>query len=86
MRAFAFSLIALLPIVDLAWSQISVTPAGQVTELPMYRPILLGKGPTSLIDRIDTQDLVKKGQKDAQITFICYLIRDLFRLFIIIDR
>ncbi len=71
MRAFAFSLIALLPIVDLAWSQISVTPAGQVTELPMYRPILLGKGPTSLIDRIDTQDLVKKGQKDAQITFIC---------------
>src|SRR6266849_5238705 len=71
MRAFAFSLIALLPIVDLAWSQISVTPAGQVAALPMYRPILLGKGPTSLIDRIDTQDLVKKGQKDAQITFIC---------------
>jgi len=31
----------------------------------MYRPILLGRGPNSLIDRIDAQDLIKKGQKDA---------------------
>src|SRR2546422_1557529 len=71
MRTLAFCLIALLSIVELASAQISVTPSEQVAALPMYRPILLGKGPTSLIDRIDTQDLVKKGQKDAQITFIC---------------
>jgi TonB-like protein len=71
MRALAFSLVASLSIIDLAWSQVSVSPSEQVTDLPMYRPILLGKGPNSLTDRIDTQDLVKKGQKDAQITFIC---------------
>src|SRR6266513_1732651 len=71
MRAFAFSVIALLSILDLAWSQVSITPSGQVAALPMYRPILLSKGSNSLIDRIDTQDLIRKGQKDAQITFIC---------------
>ncbi|PYL56525.1 MAG: hypothetical protein DMF30_09595, partial [Verrucomicrobia bacterium] len=69
MRAFAFSLIALLSIVDLAWSQVSNSPSGQVAALPMYRPILLGQGPKSLVDRIDTQDLIKKGQKDALIMF-----------------
>ncbi len=38
MRAFAFSVIALLSVVDLAWSQVSITPSGQATEIPMYRP------------------------------------------------
>src|SRR5947209_17638770 len=37
----------------------------------MYRPSLLGKGPSSLINRIDTQELMKKGQKDALLMFIC---------------
>ena len=76
MRAFAFSLITLVSILDLAWSQVSITPSGQVTEMPMYRPILLGKGPNSLIDRIDTQDLIKKGQKDALIMFNCAVRKD----------
>jgi len=71
MRAFAFFLIALLSIVDLAWSQVSNTPPGQVAALPIYRPILLGSDPTALINRIDTQDLTKKGQKDALVSFIC---------------
>ncbi len=71
MRAFAVLLLALLSIVDLAWSQVTDIPSAQTAGLPMYRPILLGKGPASLIDRIDTQDLVKKGQKDALVTFIC---------------
>src|SRR5881394_2430380 len=69
MRVLVLSLIALLSIVDLAWSQVSVTPAGQISELPMYRPVLLGQGPNALINRIDTQDLIKKGQKDALIMF-----------------
>jgi TonB family protein len=76
MRALAFSVIALLSIVDLAWSQASVTPSGQVPVLPMYRPILLGQGQKSLIDRIDTQDLIRKGQKNALITFNCAVRKD----------
>jgi len=71
MRAFAFSLIALLSIVDLAWSQVTEVPSAQAADLPAYRPILLGSGPTALINRIDTQDLFKKGQKDALVSFIC---------------
>jgi len=76
MRVFAFSLIALLSLLDPAWSQVSNTPSGPVAALPMYRPILLGQGPKSLIDRIDTQDLIKKGQKDALIMFNCAVRKD----------
>src|SRR5438874_6817379 len=77
MRAFAFSLIALLSIVDLGWSQtVSVASPSPAADLPMYRPILLGKGLNSLIDRIDTQDLIKKGQKDALIMFNCAVRKD----------
>ena len=50
------------------------TPAQQATptgELPLYRPALLGIGPNSVINRIDTQDLIKKGQKDGSIMFCC---------------
>ena len=71
MRAFAFCLIVSLSIVDLAWAQVSVTPSGQATELPTYRPVLLGQGPNALINRIDTQDLIKKGQKEALVMFNC---------------
>jgi hypothetical protein len=76
MRAFAFSLIALLSIFDVAWSQVSNSPPGPAAALPMYRPILIGQGPKSLIDRIDTQDLIKKGQKDALIMFNCAVRKD----------
>ena len=44
------------------------TPAG---ELPRYRPALLGVGPNSVINRIDAQDLIKKGQKDGSVMFCC---------------
>jgi TonB family protein len=71
MRAFAFSLIGLLSVADLAWSQVSVTSPRQISELPMYRPVLLGQGPTALINRIDEQDLIRKGQKDALVMFMC---------------
>jgi TonB family protein len=84
MRAFAFSLIALLSVVELSWSQESPAPSGQATatasgrttELPMFRPVLIGQGPTALINRIDEQDLVRKGQKDALIMFMCAVKKD----------
>jgi TonB family protein len=80
MRAFALPLIVLLSVVDLAWSQESATPSGQASAtpsgrgtagLPMFRPVLIGQGPTALINRIDEQDLVRKGQKDALVMFLC---------------
>ena len=71
MRTFTVLLLGLLSIVDLARAQVTDIPSTQTASLPICRPILLGKGPNSLIDRIDTQDLVKKGQKDALIMFIC---------------
>ena len=44
------------------------SPSG---ELQQYRPALLGIGPNSVINRIDTQDLIKKGQKDGSVMFCC---------------
>ena len=84
MREFAFCLITLLSIVDLARPQGSATPSGQAsatppvraTALPMFRPVLIGQGPTSLINRIDEQDLVRKGQKDALVMFLCVVKKD----------
>ncbi|HEY4257726.1 MAG TPA: TonB family protein [Candidatus Udaeobacter sp.] len=84
MRVLAFFLIALLSIVDLAWSQGSATPSGQAsatpsgpaTGLPMVRPALIGEGPGALINRIDEQDLVRKGQKDALVMFLCAVKKD----------
>jgi hypothetical protein len=70
-RALELSLLILLSVVDLARSQTTEVPSTQTAELPMYRPVLLGKGPNSLINRIDTQELMKKGQKDALLMFIC---------------
>jgi Gram-negative bacterial TonB protein C-terminal len=46
----------------------SATPA---VALPQYRPALLGAGPLSVINRIDTQGLIRKGQKDATLNFCC---------------
>jgi TonB family protein len=71
MGRFAFSLLAILSIVDLAWSQVTEVPSARTSELPMYRPILIGNGPDALINRIDTPDLMKKGQKDALVLFMC---------------
>src|SRR4029077_4497449 len=41
------------------------------TTAPMYRPIVLGKGANSLVNKIDTAALMKGGQKDALIMFTC---------------
>lgn len=84
MRALALSLIALLSIVDVAWSQgittplgqASATPSAQSSGLPIFRPVLIGQGSTALINRIDEQDLVRKGQKDALVMFMCAVKKD----------
>ena len=47
----------------------SATPAS--AQLPQYRPALLGIGPTSVINRIDTAGLIRDGQKDGQLYFRC---------------
>ena len=47
---------------------VSPTPA---LELPQYRPVLLGIGQNAVINRINTQSLLKNGQKDASIMFCC---------------
>jgi hypothetical protein len=51
-----------------ATSAPQATPTG---EFPLYRPALLGIGPNFVINRIDTQDLIKKGQKDGSVMFCC---------------
>src|SRR5438552_11654049 len=84
MRVFAFSLIALISVVDLALSQGSATPSGRASSapsataagLPMVRPVLIGQGPSALINRIDEQDLIRKGQKDALVMFLCAVKKD----------
>lgn len=75
MRVFAFFAIILLSVVDLGRSQVDVGSSRSAT-LPMYRPVLLGSGPDSLINRIDTVDLIRKGQKDGAIMFSCSVKKD----------
>ncbi len=72
MRLVVSSLIGLLLIINFALSQTVKTASPATTPaLPMYRPALLGTGPDSLVNRIDTADLIKKGQKGAAIMFFC---------------
>jgi TonB family protein len=50
----------------------SQSPSASPTpSLPETRPALIGTAPNSLINTIDTGDLIKKGQKEAAIMFSC---------------
>jgi hypothetical protein len=70
MRTPGLCAVICLAIVDLAAGQkIDISP--KTGALPMYRPVLLRDGSAALINRIDTAELVKKGQKDAAIMFTC---------------
>jgi TonB family protein len=75
MRVAALLTLSLLSMADLAWSQVDVE-SSKTAGLPMYRPILLGTGPESLINRIDAADLIRKGQKDGAIMFSCSVKKD----------
>lgn len=54
---------------------LQATPSQQGTPqaelLPRFRPALLRVGLNSVVNRIDTQDLIKKGQKDGSVMFCC---------------
>ena len=63
MRNLAFLLTASLLIIDLAPTR--------AADLPMNRPALIGSAPDALVNKIDTQDLIKKGQKAGAIMFCC---------------
>jgi hypothetical protein len=53
------------------------TPSGTAAHaLPQYRPALLGAGPFSVINRIDTQKLLRVGQKDATLMFCCSVMKN----------
>jgi Gram-negative bacterial TonB protein C-terminal len=73
MRALGFLVAVLLSLAGTAWSQTMDIPTGKSNELPMYRPILMGTGPDALINRIDTKDLMAKGQKQGVLMFICFV-------------
>src|SRR5881409_2362496 len=74
MRLSIFCVIGLLLAVEGALSQTpktaSPSPSPKPTP-PEFRPALVGTAPDALINRIDTADLIKKGQKDAAVMFTC---------------
>ncbi len=74
MRLGIFCFLGLLLSADLALAQTpkAGSPSSSPTpELPEVRPALIGTAPNSLINTIDTADLVKKGQKEAAVMFSC---------------
>jgi TonB family protein len=72
MRLGTFCIIGLLLTAELASAQaVKVGSPTPTPALPELRPALVGTGPNSLINTIDTSDLIKKGQKDAVVMFTC---------------
>jgi hypothetical protein len=57
--------------IETASSQTIDVSSSRKARLPVYRPLLLGTGEDSLINQIDTQGLIKGGQKDAAVMFSC---------------
>jgi len=74
MRLRIFCFVGLLLSADLALAETpkpgSPSPSPTPT-LPEVRPALIGTAPNSLINTIDTADLIKKGQKEAAVMFSC---------------
>jgi len=74
MRFGIFFFIGLLLSADLASAQTpkpGVPSPSPTSKLPEVRPALVGTAPNSLINTIDTADLIKKGQKEAAVMFSC---------------
>jgi TonB family protein len=74
MRLRIFCFVGLLLSADFASAQTpkpgSPSPSPRPT-LPEVRPALIGTAPNSLVNTIDTADLIKKGQKEAAVMFSC---------------
>ena len=49
----------------------SASPASAFVGLPQFRPVVLGLGPNSLINRMDAAGLIRDGQYDASLYFRC---------------
>ena len=49
----------------------TASPVATAAQLPQFRPALLGAGPASVINRMDTAGLIRDGQKDGAISFSC---------------
>jgi hypothetical protein len=43
---------------------------------PQFRPAVLGTGPDSLVNKIDTKELMKQGQKDGAVMFCSLTAKD----------
>src|SRR6188472_1494163 len=72
MRLGTFCLVGLLLAIQPALSQtVRIASPTPTPALPELRPALLGTGSDSLINKIDTAELIKKGQKDAAVMFSC---------------
>jgi TonB family protein len=72
MRIGIFCVIGLLLGADLASSQTGKSASPTPTPaLPEFRPALIGTARNSLVNTIDTADLIKKGQKEAAVMFSC---------------
>jgi hypothetical protein len=74
MRLGIFCFVGLLLSLDLVLAQTSKpgSPSPSPTpNLPEIRPALVGTGPNSLINTIDTAELIKKGQREAAVMFTC---------------
>ncbi|MDQ6654359.1 MAG: energy transducer TonB [Verrucomicrobiota bacterium] len=51
-------------------------PSATASARPQFRPALLGSGPTSLINQIDSAALLKAGQKDGAVMFSAMVAAD----------
>jgi TonB family protein len=74
MRLWTLCFVGLLLSVGLASAQTSKPGSPSPTpdpKLPEVRPALIGTAPNSLVNTIDTADLIKKGQKEAAVMFSC---------------
>lgn len=71
MRFLALSLLAPLWLGGVCFAQTIDVRSAQSAKGPVYRPALIGRAPDALINRINTQELIKQGQKNAAVMFTC---------------
>ncbi len=55
---------------------VAVSHAAAQGARPQFRPALLGTGPDSLVNKINTEELLKQGQKDGAVMFCSVTAKD----------